>query len=1464
MVGNSEINMKIILIFLLLFSSNVLARKGGTNHQVRSATEIELRPANFVEIIGDVKLPNLTITLPLKLDASNNIISQLIDISSASDVTGILPIASGGTNSSTILTNDQIMVSSGGSILELGPMSNGDMIIGSTGLPPVIGPPTGTVNQVNIALGAGSLIFSTPQDIHTGATPTFVDLTLTGLTQGSALFAGVGGLISEDNGEYFWRNTTKRLGIGTSNPLTKLQIKANTPGTIGDAPAGQLIIQGLGTSINTNAVLTGYNSDGSGDPNNQLWYIGSTSSSNSDITFLNRLSAKVTIGTNGSSRLTIDNFGNIQFNVYGAGVLKTDASGNITAGTVDLTTNVTDELPIANGGTNSSTAIIDSRVMHTSGGSIVASSVTLNLVGDFGEVGSLTDTESLPVIKTVKNTASTSMLSGFTVTVNGGDAAKFDITAGEAKIYDNTTDAMIPSVTLVSFAGSTANTLTNIATDQVTFLGVNSSGTIIQQGSFFTNSQLRDIVPLSLISHDDNTIINAITDTKHFGANSVANLWDLTHAIGPVNQKGNIYSPNGANLNLDKAAGETYRIGSNFFLDNKNPNVTTDIAQVALSFNYIFRDGAGGFTTNASTTTIDPDNFDDGTGTLATVSPNKFTIQIIYFTNSKNVLRAKIEYGQKIYDKLEDAEVGINTDPIVSDPLFVFNWSVRAVLIVKKGTTNLQTVGDAKLISTGKFGNISSAGGGGGASTLQEAYDNSTNPEIILDGNGALSIQDNATPLGTDLFEVLSNVPAQIFGVDLLGIFAINADIDNVNINANTITTTDAAGDLLLDADTTGDVIVLADNILQRTNTDLDNKVGKEFRGIRNFYQNGDADYGKITNLTLGNDPVFDNGGAIASTCVISTTAADLIDGPRVYKCTQAAGSLNDFIVTEIINIPQGFRGGEIGYEFRYKYDGDDDDIEFKAKCTTSGDIITTEGPTDLKIKKFITTSGGSKPAAGNIFVKDTCTQVEVGFQVITENNTAELLWDVMKITPNLSVSSKTLEHQDIYFDGQAGHGSTATKIPHYTNLRLNSGVAIGVVDNSTTNGFSYTLSRDAVVTMCVGVEGSASASGARLGTSVNSTALTTNLESITALDRRSITTVDTNSRREAVCTSPMKLLKDDVVRPHDNGSATTDLAGSYVTIHAQAEVEVIIVPAESNLTNPTTYTPTFVGLGTVTGINITQKQIGKTLIIEGSFKLGTVSTTTPASITIPTGLQIDTVNMTGSSRHAIGTWSNTMPTSNNIASTNRLGILFFDGTSDTEAFFTINTNSSAYTKLNANTVFPSDQFVTLRIEVPIVTFTSDATVLLAFPRNRTAFIKDVKAANTNGGDSLSDDILTRDLNTLEGDITFVSLSANQFTVQVGCYVIQAKAPAHKTGNHKLRLFNFTTSTFIIEGAGATAGAGEVMTNWSHLEGGFCVTIVTVFELRHYTFSIQSPDGLGRAINQGSEVYSQIILTKLR
>ncbi len=116
-----------------------------------------------------------------------------------------------------------------------------------------------------------------------------------------------------------------RVGISTSSPSSALHIKAGVSGLF-----GQIIIQNPAHDTTSNVAITAYESDGSGNLEDQLWYLGSSASANENITFLNRRNAELRLGTNNADRLTILGNGNVGINTITPGEVL-DVRGNINA-----------------------------------------------------------------------------------------------------------------------------------------------------------------------------------------------------------------------------------------------------------------------------------------------------------------------------------------------------------------------------------------------------------------------------------------------------------------------------------------------------------------------------------------------------------------------------------------------------------------------------------------------------------------------------------------------------------------------------------------------------------------------------------------------------------------------------------------------------------------------------------------------------------------------------------------------------------------------------------------------------------------------------------------------------------------------------------------------------------------------------------------------------------------------------
>ncbi|QLG70067.1 MAG: hypothetical protein CH104c_0839 [Candidatus Woesebacteria bacterium] len=77
------------------------------------------------------------------------------------------------------------------------------------------------------------------------------NITPTGFTQGSVIFAGAGGTLSQNNANFFWDNTNLRLGIGTNTPSVSIDSTGSlrlTAGTFQIGNAANVAYNRIGTN----------------------------------------------------------------------------------------------------------------------------------------------------------------------------------------------------------------------------------------------------------------------------------------------------------------------------------------------------------------------------------------------------------------------------------------------------------------------------------------------------------------------------------------------------------------------------------------------------------------------------------------------------------------------------------------------------------------------------------------------------------------------------------------------------------------------------------------------------------------------------------------------------------------------------------------------------------------------------------------------------------------------------------------------------------------------------------------------------------------------------------------------------------------------------------------------------------------------------------------------------------------
>lgn len=259
---------------------------------------------------GGVNLPDLTISQPAYIDSSGNLVSQ--DISLTADVSGILPVANGGTGVDSSLA------------------SNGQLLIGNgTGFS--IANLTGTADQVSVTNGSGTITLATPQNIATTSSPSFTGLTLSGLTQNSVPYIGASGVLTEDNPSFTYNGSTLSLSNAGSATLLNLdQTGSGTSLNIDNSGSGDFVI------VDTDALVVQASKEvgiGIANPTSTLHVIGDAQVDDINI---NATSISVT-STNDDLNISSNGTGDV--NIIGNSVYldgNTNVNNAVISGTSDV------------------------------------------------------------------------------------------------------------------------------------------------------------------------------------------------------------------------------------------------------------------------------------------------------------------------------------------------------------------------------------------------------------------------------------------------------------------------------------------------------------------------------------------------------------------------------------------------------------------------------------------------------------------------------------------------------------------------------------------------------------------------------------------------------------------------------------------------------------------------------------------------------------------------------------------------------------------------------------------------------------------------------------------------------------------------------------------------------------------------------------------------------------------------
>ncbi len=330
------------------------------------------------------------------------------------------------------------------------------------------------------------------------------------------------------------------------------------------------------------------------------------------------------------------------------------------------------------------------------------------------------------------NAVGTGVITGFVVTANAIDTTLVDISAGKALIVDSSSPDDI-MVHIVEFAGQIGFD-PNVPASTQMWIGIKRNATsgeaeLIVQSSF-SQSEKRSIAPIARLWTNASEELVEVRSYPTPAFNSAKTLEDIIYAVGPTNIAGNVFTPNGTNLLLDRSAGKAFRFGGNYANDPQSPNIVDDGEQVGISQYYYFVKGASSF--SAIRPTVDPERYDNN-GVLTTVPVNKWTAQRIYYWPNAQIVA--VSYGRTYYQSKEEAMANWLLEGQI-ETVFLEGGICRAIIVVQQGCTNLSNDVTAVLLP------VTQTGGGSGSIIDHEIGGDAHLPSTLAQLNAKISDAD--------------------------------------------------------------------------------------------------------------------------------------------------------------------------------------------------------------------------------------------------------------------------------------------------------------------------------------------------------------------------------------------------------------------------------------------------------------------------------------------------------------------------------------------------------------------------------------------------------------------------------------------------------------------------------------------------------------------------------------------------
>jgi len=315
----------------------------------------------------------------------------------------------------------------------------------------------------------------------------------------------------------------------------------------------------------------------------------------------------------------------------------------------------------------------------------------------------------------------TGLLNGGLITTSSSTV--YNISSGSGIIVNlnaSLNDNPYPTIQYLNWNNLSQSIAPLSASYDQAFVGIQSNGTIFQQGTPFSDGQFDTLINIGVVLFQNNSTINGVKTQPSvaYGFEQAQNTFN--RAFGPLKLSGYTVAVSGSSTgSIVVGSGTAYSPGSNYAVDPNNPYYSTDPGTNTSKFFRYYQSGSGAnpfvYLTNAGNgyPNLDPVNYNNN-GTLTTVGAGNYSIQRLFWYPNSVTKAVVAYYGNAIYGTMSEGIANLNIEPFTEAPNTAANAIYLGAYVIKGGTnTTLQNPAHYTWIPGGLFRSVGGSGGGG-------------------------------------------------------------------------------------------------------------------------------------------------------------------------------------------------------------------------------------------------------------------------------------------------------------------------------------------------------------------------------------------------------------------------------------------------------------------------------------------------------------------------------------------------------------------------------------------------------------------------------------------------------------------------------------------------------------------------------------------------------------------------------